>query len=96
MIDRERELNRLDSRIAELKIEIERSGTAVQAAFMRQRTNAAKPANDAREADQPLQKLEREAVAKRSSYTLLRRRQEMRNQQTPAPDAYVLSHATRP
>jgi polysaccharide biosynthesis transport protein len=91
------ELNRLDSRIAELKIDIERSGTAVQAAFMRQRTSAAKPPNEAREADQQLQKLEREAVVKGQLYnTLLRRQQEMRDQETAATDAHVLSQATIP
>jgi polysaccharide biosynthesis transport protein len=91
------ELARLDSRIAELKIDIERSGTAVQAAFMRQRTSAAKPASEAREAGQQLQELERDAVVKGQLYnTLLRRQQEIRDQETAATDARILSQAATP
>jgi polysaccharide biosynthesis transport protein len=91
------ELAGLDSRIAELKIELERSIAAVQA-FMRQRTDAAKPASEAREAGQHLQELEREAVVKgKLYYTLLRRQQEIRDQQeTFAPDARILSLAATP
>ncbi len=91
------ELARLDSRIAELKIDIERAGTAVQA-FLRQRTNAARPASEGGEADQRLQEPERDAVAKGQLYhTLLRRQQEIRNQQeTIAPDARILSLAATP
>ena len=91
------ELARLDSRIAELKIDIERAGTAVQA-LLRQRTNAARPASEGGEADQRLQEPERDAVAKGQLYhTLLRRQQEIRNQQeTIAPDARILSLAATP
>jgi succinoglycan biosynthesis transport protein ExoP len=91
------ELARLDSRIAELKIEVERSGAAVQA-FMRQRIDAAKQAGTARDADQNLQLLERQAVVKGQLYhTLLRRQQEIRDQQeTITPGAYILSLATTP
>jgi succinoglycan biosynthesis transport protein ExoP len=91
------ELARLDSRIAELKIDVERSRTAVQA-LMRQRTDAAKPASEAREAGQHLQELEREAVVKGQLFhTLLRRQQEVRDQQeTAATDAHVLSLAATP
>jgi polysaccharide biosynthesis transport protein len=91
------ELAGLDSRIAELKIDIERAGTAVQA-LMLQRTNAVKPPSEGRVADQRLQELEREAVAKGQLYhTLLRRQQEIRDQQESiTPDARVLSLAATP
>jgi polysaccharide biosynthesis transport protein len=91
------ELARLDSRIAEQKIEVERSSAAVQT-FMRQRTDTAKQASDAREADQHLQELERQAVAKAQLYhALLRRQQKIRDQQeTITPDAYILSLAAMP
>jgi polysaccharide biosynthesis transport protein len=91
------ELAELDRRIAELKIAVAQSSAAVQT-FMQQRGDAAKQASDAREAAQTLQELEREAVAKGQLYhTLLRRQQELRNQQESAsPDAYVLSLATTP
>jgi succinoglycan biosynthesis transport protein ExoP len=91
------ELAGLDIRIAELKIEIERSSAAVQA-FMRQRPDAAKPASEAGEAGQRLQELEREAVVKGKLYhTLLRRQQEIRDQQESfAPDARILSLAATP
>jgi polysaccharide biosynthesis transport protein len=91
------ELAELDRRIAELKIAVAQSGAAVQT-FMQQRVDAAKQASDAREAGHTLQELEREAVAKGQLYhTLLRRQQELRNQQeTAAPDAYVMSLATTP
>jgi uncharacterized protein involved in exopolysaccharide biosynthesis/Mrp family chromosome partitioning ATPase len=91
------ELARFDSRIAELKIDIERSRAAVQAS-VRQRTDAAKPASETREIDQPLQELQQEAVAKGQLYnTLLRRQQEIRDQQeTIVPDARILSLATIP
>ena len=88
------ELAQLDGRIAELKIAVAQSGAAVQA-FMQQKGDAARQASDA---GQGLQELEREAVAKGQLYhTLLRRQQEIRNQQeTVSPDAYVLSLATTP
>jgi succinoglycan biosynthesis transport protein ExoP len=88
------ELARLDSRIAELKIEVERSSAALQT-FMRQRTDAAKQAT---EAGQRLQELERQAAAKGQLYhTLLRRQQQIRDQQeTITPDAYILSLAATP
>jgi polysaccharide biosynthesis transport protein len=91
------ELARLDSRIAELKIEVERSSAAVQA-YMRQRTDAAKQASEAREAGQHLQELEREAVVKGHLYhALLRRQQEISDQQeTAVPEAYILSLAATP
>jgi uncharacterized protein involved in exopolysaccharide biosynthesis/Mrp family chromosome partitioning ATPase len=91
------ELARLDSRIAELKIDIERSATAVQA-FLQQRTDAAKPASEARDAGQRLQELEREAVVKGQLYnTLLRRQKEIQDQQeTTATDAHILSLAATP
>jgi succinoglycan biosynthesis transport protein ExoP len=88
---------RLDSRIAELKVDIDRSGAAVQAAFMQQRSSAAKPVSEAREADQQLLKLERDAVVKGQLYnTLLRRQQEIRDQEAAAPDARILSLAATP
>jgi succinoglycan biosynthesis transport protein ExoP len=91
------ELARLDRRIAELKNEVERSSAAVQT-FMRDRTNTAKQASDAREAGQQLQELEREAVVKGQLYhTLLRRQQTIRDQQeTATSDAYILSLAATP
>lgn len=91
------ELAQLEGRIAELKIAVAQSGAAVQN-FMQQRGDAAKQASDAREAGQTLQELEREAVAKGQLYhTLLRRQQEIRDQQeTPSPDAYVMSLAATP
>jgi succinoglycan biosynthesis transport protein ExoP len=91
------ELARLDGRIAELKNEVERSSAAVQT-FMRRGTDAAKQASEAREAGQHLQELEREAVVKGQLYrTLLRRQQEIRDQQeTATSDAYILSLAVTP
>jgi succinoglycan biosynthesis transport protein ExoP len=91
------ELARLDNRIAELKIEVERSSAAVQA-IMRQRTDAAKSASEGRDVGQQLQQLERQAVEKGQLYhALLRRQQEFRDQQeTISPDAYVLSLAATP
>lgn len=90
------ELARLGSRIAELKIDIERSRTAVQAS-MRQRTDTANAASETRET-QRLQELEREAVAKGQLHqTLLRRQQEIRDQQeNSVSDAHILSLATIP
>jgi polysaccharide biosynthesis transport protein len=92
------ELARLDSRIAELKIDIEQTGAAVQEAFIRQRNNAAKPAGDAPEANQELQKLEHDAVVKGQLYnTLLRRQREIRDQEVgAAPDVRVLLLAATP
>jgi Mrp family chromosome partitioning ATPase/archaellum component FlaC len=91
------ELTRLDSRIADVKIEVERSSTAVQA-FMRQRLDAAKQASTTRESDQHLQELERQAVAKGQLYrTLLRRQQEIRDlQENITSGAYILSLAATP
>jgi uncharacterized protein involved in exopolysaccharide biosynthesis/Mrp family chromosome partitioning ATPase len=91
------ELARLDSRIAELKIEVEQSSAAVQA-FVRQRTDAARQASDPREANHQLQELERQAVGKGQLYhSLLRRQQKIRDQQeTSTPDAYILSLAAIP
>ncbi len=91
------ELAQLERRIAELKVAVAQSGTAVQA-FLQQRADAAKQPGDAREAAQSLQELERESVAKGQLYhTLLRRQQEIRDQQeTMSPDAYVMSLATTP
>ena len=91
------ELARLDSRIAELRVEVERSNAAVQA-FMRQRADPARQASDAGEADQHLQELERQAVGKGQLYhALLRRQQKIRDQQEAiTPDAYILSLAAKP
>ena len=91
------ELTRLDGRIADMKIEVERSSTAVQA-FMRQGLDAAKQASTTRESDQHLQELERQAVAKGQLYrTLLRRQQEIRDlQENITSGAYILSLAATP
>jgi succinoglycan biosynthesis transport protein ExoP len=91
------ELTRLDSRIADMKIEVERSSTAVQA-FMRQRLDAAKQASTTRESDQHLQELERQVIAKGQLYrTLLRRQQEIRDlQENITSGAYILSLAATP
>jgi succinoglycan biosynthesis transport protein ExoP len=91
------ELTRLNSRIADVKIEVERSSAAVQA-FMRQRLDAAKQASTTRESDQHLQELERQAVAKGQLYrTLLRRQQEIRDlQENITSGAYILSLAATP
>jgi succinoglycan biosynthesis transport protein ExoP len=91
------ELSRLDSRIADMKIEVEQSSAAVQA-FMRQRLDAAKQASTTRESDQHLQELERQAVAKGQLYrTLLRRQQEIRDlQESITSGAYILSLAATP
>ena len=91
------ELTRLDSRIAEIKSEVERSNTAVQT-FMRQRLDDAKQANTTRDSDQHLQELERQAAAKGQLYrTLLRRQQEIRDlQESITSGAYILSLAATP
>jgi uncharacterized protein involved in exopolysaccharide biosynthesis/Mrp family chromosome partitioning ATPase len=91
------ELADLERRIAQLKTAVAQSGAAVQA-FMQARGDGAKQASDARDAGQTLQDLERESVAKGQLYhTLLRRQQQVRDQQeSAAPDAYVLSLATTP
>jgi uncharacterized protein involved in exopolysaccharide biosynthesis len=95
--DDDAELARLDGRIAQLKIDVERSGTAVRA-FLQQRPNAASTAIEAQLYDQRLQGLEREAVAKGQLYhTLLRRQQELRDEQAIIePDAHILSLAVIP
>ena len=91
------ELARLDSRIAELKTSIEQSTAEVQT-LLRQRSDATRPPSELRDAEQRLQQIEREAVAKGQLYhTLLRRQQAIRDQQeTIAPDARVLSLAATP
>jgi polysaccharide biosynthesis transport protein len=88
------ELARLGSRIADLKVDVEKSGGAVQA-FMQQGTEAAKVGSAS---GQHLLELERQAVAKGQLYhTLLRRQQEIRDQQeTASPDSYILSFAATP
>jgi polysaccharide biosynthesis transport protein len=95
--DNSTELAPLDNRIAQLKLDVERSGTAVQA-FVKQRPNAAKTDGKARQAEQRLQELEQDAVAKGQLYhTLLRRQRELRDRQaTTEPDAYILSLAAMP
>lgn len=91
------ELRRLDSRIAEAKVEVEQSSAAVQA-FMRQRIDAVGQAGTVREADQHLQELERQAAARGQLYrTLLRRQQEIRDlQESITSGAYILSLAATP
>jgi succinoglycan biosynthesis transport protein ExoP len=91
------ELTRLDSRIADMRIEVEQSSAAIQA-FMRQRFDAAKRASTTRESDQHLQELERQAVLKGQLYrTLLRRQQEIRDlQESITSGAYILSLAATP
>jgi succinoglycan biosynthesis transport protein ExoP len=83
------ELAQIQSRIAELK-----TGRAL----MRQETDAAKQAGESREAGQRLQELEREAAVKAQLYqTLLRRQQEIQDQQeTTGTDAHILSLAATP
>ncbi len=91
------ELARLDSRIAELKTSIEQSSAEVQT-LLRQRSDATRPPSELRDAEQRLQQIEREAVAKGQLYhTLLRRHQEIRDQrETITADARILSLAATP
>jgi succinoglycan biosynthesis transport protein ExoP len=91
------ELIRFDSRIAEMKTELEQSSAAVQA-FMRKRIDAAKQTGTTRESEQHLQELERQAMAKGQLYrALLRRQQEIRDlQESITSGAYILSLAATP
>jgi len=91
------ELTRLGSRIAELKISIEQSSAEIQT-LRRQRSDATRPPSELRDAEQRLQQIEREAVAKGQLYhTLLRRHQEiLDHRETITPDARILSLAATP
>lgn len=100
--DRERnyktaELTRLDSRIAELKTDIDRSRADVQQLLL-QRSDASKPPGETGAADQRLQQLEREAATKSQLYhALLRRQQGIRDRrETGMSDASILSLAVTP
>lgn len=89
------ELARLDSRLAELKVDLETSTASVQT-LLRQQPDATQPAHQVREV--VLQQLERDAAAKAQLIQmLLQRQQQIRNrQETVAPDARILSLAATP
>lgn len=91
------EIARLDSRIAELKVEMEQSTGAVQA-MVRQKPDVTKPIDEVGEANQHMQRLERDAAAKAQLYrTLVQRQQQLLDrQETIEPDAHVLSLAPPP
>ncbi|MGC1576872.1 MAG: Wzz/FepE/Etk N-terminal domain-containing protein [Beijerinckiaceae bacterium] len=93
-----RELARLDERIAELKKEVEQAGAAVQKTV--QQRLAAPPNNsgEEREAEIRLRELEREGSARDQLYTnLVRRQKELRYQQEiVGSDVRILSLASPP
>jgi succinoglycan biosynthesis transport protein ExoP len=94
--DDKAEIARLDSRIAEVKAEMEQSTAAVQA--MLQKPDVTKPVEEIGEVNQRMQRLERDAAAKAQLYrSLLQRQQQLLDrQETVVPDAHVLSLAPPP
>ena len=94
-----RELARLDERIAELKKEVEQAGAAVQQTVQRRLDAAGQNSpGDEREADVRLRELEREGSARDQLYTnLVRRQKELRYQQEiVGSDVRILSLASPP
>ncbi len=93
-----RELARLDERIAELKKEVEQAGAAVQKTVQQRLAAAQNSPAEEREADARLRELEREGSARDQLYTnLVRRQKELRYQQEiVASDVRILSLASPP
>jgi polysaccharide biosynthesis transport protein len=93
-----REMARLDERIAEAKYETERAGTAVQKAIQQRHGSEQNASSEEREADGQLRELLRHAGTSAQLYDgLLRRRKEMRDrQETVAPGVGIHLLATVP
>jgi succinoglycan biosynthesis transport protein ExoP len=93
-----RELGRLDERIAELKKEVEQAGAAVQQTIQQRLAPAQNGAGSEKDADARLRELEREGAARDQLYTnLLRRQKELRYQQeVVTSDVRILSLASPP
>ncbi|MBV8963600.1 MAG: AAA family ATPase [Hyphomicrobiales bacterium] len=93
-----RELARLDDRIAELKKEVEQAGAAVQKTVQQRLAATQNSPGEEREADLRLRELEREGSARDQLYTnLVRRQKELRYQQEiVASDVRILSLASPP
>jgi uncharacterized protein involved in exopolysaccharide biosynthesis/Mrp family chromosome partitioning ATPase len=93
-----RELARLDERIAELKKEVEQAGAAVQRTVQQRLTTAQSNPTEERDADIRLRELEREGSARDQLYTnLVRRQKELRYQQEiVGSDVRIMSLASPP
>jgi polysaccharide biosynthesis transport protein len=92
------ELARLDKRIAELKTEMERAGTAMPKPIQKLSGTVQATGSEGREAEARLRDLARETATTGQLYdSLLRRQKEIRDQQeTIAPDVRIVSLASPP
>jgi capsular exopolysaccharide synthesis family protein len=93
-----RELVRLDERIAQLKAEVEQAGAAVQQTIQQRLVAGQNGTGGERDADIRLRELERQGAARDQLYTnLIRRQKELRYQQEiVASDVRILSLASPP